>query len=75
MPTAYSHHHSRIVNAAPSSPITTTASSSVRTGLRPRPFAAMTMPPTMKPVEARPKTRPHTSTEKRVSPYGSMRAM
>ena len=68
MPTAYSHHHSRIVNSAPRIPIAMTTSSIVRIGLRPSPHLAITRPPMMKPVEATPSTMPHHSTGKSVSP-------
>ena len=44
-------------------------------GLRPRPFAATTAPPMMKPVDDTARTTPQISTGNSSSPYGSMRAM
>ena len=44
-------------------------------GFRPRPNFAMSAPPMMKPVAVIPRTMPHHSTGKSVSPYGSMSAM
>src|SRR6478735_3022481 len=75
MPSPYSHHHSRIAKVMPSSAMPMLTSSIVRTGFLPRPNFATSAPPMMNPKLVTPRTIHHISTEKSVSPYGSMRAM
>ncbi len=55
--------------------MTTLASRSVRTGLRPRPRRATAIPPTMKPRLVMAIRMPHASTDISVRPYGSISDM
>ncbi len=75
IPTTNSGHHSRSMKIEPSTPIAITTSSSVRTGLLPRPNFATSPPPMRKPVDAKASANPHVCALNSVSPYGSISAM